>query len=212
MTYIHIGYPNTCTYNSCKISTQLIHQEPASAASVGSKGNHPWLSSHNPHTRRVWHNKRAVIFWLQLSHNLLILNDTTENCASEVIAVVRMISFFNRISYELRAGIFEIIHKVYSRIVQRVEIIRHLLWTDLRFLLRFWCDLQIEYDVQRFNFTDSAKGARKTAYIAISESTVKIQAAETPSASECLVHKKNFCISLLLITNQFRYTFNKTIL
>ena len=105
VTYIHIGYPNTWTYNSCKISTQLIHQEPASAASVGSKGNHPWLSSHNPHTRRVWHNKRAVIFWLQLSHNLLILNDTTEHHASEVIAVVRVISFLNRISYdELRAG------------------------------------------------------------------------------------------------------------
>ena len=106
VTYIHIGYPNTCTYNSCKISTQLIHQEPASAASVGSKGNHPWLSSHNPHTRRVWHNKRAVIFWLQLSHNLLILNDTTEHHASEVIAVVRVISFLNRIFYELRTGTF----------------------------------------------------------------------------------------------------------
>ena len=96
----HIGYPNTCTYNSCKISTKLIHQEPASAASVGSKGNHPWLSSHNPHMRRVWHNKGAVIFLLLLSHNLLILNDTTEHHASEVIAVFRVISFLNRISYD----------------------------------------------------------------------------------------------------------------
>ena len=152
VTYLHIGYPNTRTYDSCKISTQLIRQEPASAASIGSEGSHPWLSSHNPHSRRVWQDKGAVIFWLLLSHNVLISNDTAEHSASEVIVVVRVISFLNKISYkELRScWNFEIIYKV--------EIVRHLMWTDFRFLWRFWCDLQIEYDVQRFNFTDSVKG------------------------------------------------------
>ena len=57
VTYIHIGYPNTWTYDSCKISTQLIHREPASAASTGSEAYHPWLSRHNPHMGRVWQDK-----------------------------------------------------------------------------------------------------------------------------------------------------------
>ena len=41
VTYIHTGYRNTWTYDSCRISTQLIHQEPAFAASIGSEAYHP---------------------------------------------------------------------------------------------------------------------------------------------------------------------------
>ena len=54
--------------------------------------------------------------------------------------------------------------------------------------------------------------AKYSAYIAISEFTVEIKAVETPSAAASLVHKIIFCISLLLITNQFKHTFDKTIL
>ena len=140
---IHFGYPNSRTYDSCKISTQLIHREQAFAASIRSKGNHPWLSSHNPHTRRVWQDKGSVIFLFLLSHNLLISNDTTDRHPLEVIVVVWVISFLNRISSnELRScWNFEIIYKVYKRIAQRVEIVwspislKVLMWS----LDRIWC-------------------------------------------------------------------------
>ena len=101
-------------------------------------------------------------FLFLLSHNFLISNETTDRRPSEVIVVVRVISFLNRISYnELRScWNFEIIYKFYTRIAQQVKIVRHLMWTDRRFLCRFWCDLRIEFDVQRFNFSDLVKGAR----------------------------------------------------
>ena len=133
---IHFGYPNSRTYDSCKISTQLIHREPAFAGSIGSKGNHPWLSSHNPHTRTVWQDKESVIFLFLLSLNLLISNDTTDRRPSEVIVAVRVISFLNRISYnELRScWNFEIIYKVYTRIAQRVEIV----WSPISLKVLMW--------------------------------------------------------------------------
>ena len=102
----------------------------AFAASIGSKGDHSWLSSHKPHTRRIWQEKESVIFWLLLSYKLPISNDITERRPSKVIVVVHVISFsfLKRISYnELRScWSFEIIYKVYTRIAQRVEIVWYL--------------------------------------------------------------------------------------
>ena len=163
-----------------------------------------------------------MVFWLLLSHNLLISNDTTEHCASEVIAVVRVISFWNRISYnELQScRNFEIIHKVNTRSAPLL----HLMWTDLRFLWRFWCDLQIEYNVQRFNFIHSVKGARiinscehiktksaKQSSFLISLTAFHISMQLRRSKKRCwnpsswdtkcfcvLSAQRNFCISLLL--------------
>ena len=81
-------------------------------------------------TRDQW------FFLFLLSHNLLISNDTTDRRLSEVIVVVRVISFLNRISHnELRScWNFEIIYKDYSRIAQRVEIV----WAPIFLKVLMW--------------------------------------------------------------------------